>query len=221
MLEAVVFDFDGVIVDSEEYHYRSIVQALSVHELALTFEKYRADFTGGGDRDTVSRICSSYGISFDDAQLQSWLVTKADLYRTLVSDGIRPLPGAVNLVHSVADKLPLGLATGSRRSDVEAVLAHIEGGRLIGRFSTIVTSDDVVNPKPYPDTYATAVEKLGFEADHCLAIEDTPGGIASAKGAGLRVLAVSGTHGQEKLSQADRIIPTLAGVSLGELKDWF
>lgn len=221
MLEAVVFDLDGVIVDSEVYHYRSIVQALAPHEIDLSYEEFRNGYTGGSDRDTISRICSAFHIPFDNSQLDSWRAAKAESYRTLIRDGLQPLPGAAKLIHSVADELPIGLATGSRRSDLEAAFSHIEKGQLRQRFEVTVTADDVVNPKPHPETYVTAIEKLGLNPKQCIAIEDTPGGIAAAKGAGLRVLAVAGTHNPEKLSEADRIVPTLDGLSLRELRDWF
>jgi HAD superfamily hydrolase (TIGR01509 family) len=170
MFKAVVFDLDGVIVDSELYHYRSIKQALTPHELELTYEDFRNGYTGGSDRDTIGRICLAFDIAFDDPQLDSWRAIKADVYQTLIRDGLRPLPGAANLIRSVADELPIGLATGSRRSDLEAVFATIEKGQLRERFEVTVTADDVVNPKPHPETYATAVAKLGIESKQCIEI---------------------------------------------------
>ena len=221
MFEAVVFDLDGVIVDSEVYHYQSIKQALAPHKLDLTYEDFRNDYTGGSDRSTITRICLAFCIAFDDAQLDTWRAIKADVYKTLIREELQPLPGAANLIRSVADELPIGLATGSRRSDLEAVFAYLEKGRLRERFKVTVSADDVTNPKPHLETYRAAVTKLGFEPKQCIAIEDTPGGIASAKGAGLRVLAVAGTHDPTKLAGADRVVPTLDGLSLQDLKKWF
>ena len=131
------------------------------------------------------------------------------------------MPGAVELVESVAAALPIGLATGSRACDVEAALNNLAGGRMAGLFQTIVTADEVENSKPDPATYAAAVKNLGVDPSACYAIEDSPEGIASALGAGLRVIGVAVMHDASKLSQAERVVSTLAGVSLDDLKQWF
>jgi len=116
--------------------------------------------------------------------------------------------------------MPVGLATGSRRSDVDSALRVLAGGRLEDVFQTIVTSEDVPNPKPHPATYLKAVENLGFQPKECVAFEDSPNGILSAKGAGLRVIGISAMHGAEKLTDADRVVPHLRGASLETLYSW-
>ena len=131
------------------------------------------------------------------------------------------MPGAVELVESVAADLPIGLATGSRACDVEAALNNLADGRLAGLFQTIVTADEVENSKPDPATYATAVDNLGMDPSACFAIEDSPDGIKSALGAGLRVIGVAVMHDEAKLYEAEKVLPTLAGVTLADLKQWF
>ena len=127
---------------------------------------------------------------------------------------------AVDFVLSVSRELSVGLATSSRRSDVDAALQVMAGGRLDGVFETIVTTEDVAMPKPDPATYVKAVENLGAKPSGCLALEDSPNGVRSAKRAGLRVVGVSAMHGPEKLSEADVVVPDLRGASLGRLYSW-
>jgi beta-phosphoglucomutase len=117
--------------------------------------------------------------------------------------------------------MPIGLATGSRRSDVTVVLEHLEDGALADCFTAIVTSDDVRLPKPDPETYQRAVQGIDQSPASCLAIEDTPAGIAAAQGAGLRVIGVAGSHDPESLKTADRVIPSLEGVTVEDLRRWF
>lgn len=221
MFDAVIFDFDGVIVDSERYHFQSIIRALAPHEVDLNFEGFRHGYTGGNDRDTITRICQDFGIPFDGPQIDHWRAAKANIYPSIIKEGIQALPGAVDLIKSAADEMPIGLATGSRRSDIEAALPHLESGRLRNVFEITVTSDDVDHPKPAPDTYAAAAEGLGLSPAQCIAIEDTPAGIRSAQIAGLRVLGVAGTHAQAKLEAAEHIVPSLDGMSIDHLRSWF
>jgi len=99
-------------------------------------------------------------------------------------------------------------------------LRVLAGGRLEGVFQTIVTSEDVPNPKPHPATYLKAVENLGFKPSECVAFEDSPNGIKSAKEAGLRVIGLSAMHGPQKLGEADQIVPDLRGASVETLFSW-
>jgi len=127
------------------------------------------------------------------------------------------------LVSSVARELPVGLATGSRRHDVEAALAVLGGGALRNIFSAIVTSSDVDAPKPHPKTYEKAVSIMDVEPSSCWAIEDSPNGIRSASAAGLRVIGVRGTNEESLLlaAGAERVVDDLRELSLITLKEWF
>jgi len=141
----------------------------------------------------------------------------------LVGEHARPIPGSVELVLSVAQELPVGLATGSRRHDVESALPILAGGVLNDIFSSIVTSSDVGKPKPHPQTYEKAVEELGVSAFQCWAVEDSPNGIRSASTAGLRVIGVRGTNAEQLLldAGAERVVDDLRELSLKTLREWF
>ena len=131
------------------------------------------------------------------------------------------MPGAVELVCSVAKKLPIGLATGSRRSDVDAAFEVLAGGRLKGVFQSIVTSDDVPKPKPDPATYARAVDGLGVPPQNCLAIDDSPNGVASAKKASMKVLGITAIHDISSLQEADCHLASLEALNLNDLISMF
>ncbi len=92
---------------------------------------------------------------------------------------------------------------------------------MAGLFQTIVTADDVENSKPDPASYATAVKNLGVDPAACFAIEDSPDGIKSALGAGLRVIGVAVMHDASKLSDAERVVSSLSGITLHDLREWF
>jgi beta-phosphoglucomutase len=218
-LHAVVFDMDGVIIDSEPNHYRAICEAIG-EEMTLTYDDFLSRFAGSDERYAMGEMAKELGIPYDENLFQEWSKRKAEAYAQFVSESATPMPGAVDFVLSVSRELPVGLATSSRRSDVDTALQVMAGGRLEGVFQTIVTTEDVAMPKPDPATYAKAVENLGAKPSGCLALEDSPNGVRSAKRAGLRVVGVSAMHGSEKLSEADVVVPDLRGASLGRLYSW-
>jgi beta-phosphoglucomutase len=218
--KAVVFDMDGVVIDSEPNHYRAICEAIG-ERMTFSYDDFLGRFAGADERYAMEKMAKELGIDYDEDLFQEWSSRKAEAYARFVSESAIPMPGAVDFVESVATEFPIGLATGSRRSDVNAALSVLADGRLEGVFQTIVTSEDVPKPKPHPATYAKAVKNLGFEPSECVAFEDSPNGILSAKGAGLRVIGISAMHGPEKLSQADLVVPDLRGASIDTLNSWF
>jgi len=218
-IKAVVFDMDGVVIDSEPNHYRAICEAIG-ERMTLSYDDFLGRFAGRDERYAMSKMAEELGIDCNEDLFQEWSSRKAEAYAQFVSENAEPMPGAVDFVSTVARAFPVGLATGSRRSDVNAALRVLANGRLEGIFQTIVTSEDVPKPKPHPATYAKAVENLGFQPDECVAFEDSPNGILSAKGAGLRVVGISAMHGADKLGEADKVVPHLRGASLETLYSW-
>ena len=220
-LQAVVFDMDGVIIESEMTHYLAIKEAMLPDEMTVSYQLYLDTCTGSDERFAMTRMADLSGIPYDEKLYASWSRRKAMSYARLVGEEAKAMPGAVELVESVAAALPIGLATGSRTGDVEAALSNLAGGRMAGLFQTIVTADDVENSKPDPASYATAVKNLGVDPAACFAIEDSPDGIKSALGAGLRVIGVAVMHDASKLSDAERVVSSLSGITLHDLREWF
>ena len=210
---------DGVIIDSEPNHYRAICEAIG-EGMTLSYDDFLSRFAGRDERFAMGEMAKELGIEYDDELFQEWSNRKAEAYAQFVSENAEPMPGAVDFVTTVARAFPVGLATGSRRSDVTTALRVLAGGRLEDVFQTIVTSEDVPQPKPHPATYLKAVENLGFQPNECVAFEDSPNGILSAKGAGLRVVGISAMHGADKLGEADKVVPHLRGASLETLYSW-
>jgi beta-phosphoglucomutase len=219
-LKGVVFDMDGVIIESEHTHYSAICEAMG-ERMNQTYETFLSKCTGGDERFAMGRLAQFSGIEYDESLFQEWSERKAEAYRRLVSESANPMPGAIELVCSVAEKFPVGLATGSKRSDVEAAFSTLAGGKLNGLFQSIVTSDDVTKPKPDPATYAKAVDGLGIPPQNCLAIDDSPNGVSSAKKAGMKVLGITAIHDSLSLRDAEWHLHSLEEVTLGDLINLF
>lgn len=219
-LKGVVFDMDGVIIESEHTHYQAICEAMG-DEMDQTYQTFLSKCTGGDERFAMGRLAEFCGIEYDESIFQQWSQRKAEAYRRLVSESAKAMPGAIDLVCSVAEKFPIGLATGSRRSDVEAAFSSLAGGKLNGLFQSIVTSDDVAKTKPDPATYAKAAEGMGVSPSDCLAIDDSPNGVSSAKKAGMKVLGITAIHDDSSLRDADWHLRSLEEVILGDLINLF
>ena len=219
-LKGVVFDMDGVIIESEHTHYSAICEAMG-ERMNQTYETFLTKCTGGDERFAMGRLAEFSGIEYDESLFQQWSKKKAVAYQRLVGESATAMPGAVELVCSVAQKFPVGLATGSRRSDVEAAFSTLAGGKLNGLFQSIVTSDDVAKTKPDPATYAKAAEGLGVSPSDCLAIDDSPNGVLSAKNAGMMVLGITAIHNASSLKDANWHLHSLEEVSLRDLINLF
>jgi beta-phosphoglucomutase len=222
MLKAVIFDFDGVIVDTEPLHYRAFQQVLEPLGLGYSWEDYVDRYMGFDDRDAFMEAFTSAGRALD-GQMLEWLIgDKAAAFQQIISVGVTAYPGVVELVGEIAAQLPLALCSGALPSDIEPIISQLG---LASAFSVIVTAADVSASKPDPASYALAVARLAerhptlqIEPRHCLAIEDTPAGIASASGAGVAVLALTNSYPAAHLASAIRIVPSLADVRLADLR---
>jgi HAD superfamily hydrolase (TIGR01509 family) len=208
-LAAVTFDMDGLLVDSEPLWF----QAESAVMARLGAEWGPADqhaLVGGSLGTTVDYLIAKAGEAADPAVVGRWLIeTMVELVRTRL---LTVLPGAAELVAEVqAAGLPHALVTSSVPAVVDAVLA-----RLDVRFDVVICGADVTHAKPDPEGYLLAAAKLGVDPRRCIALEDSPNGVAAAEAAGFRVVAVPSVVAVP--ARAGRVVlGTLAGVTLAEL----
>jgi beta-phosphoglucomutase len=219
--EAVLFDFDGILVDSEPMHHRAFTAVLDPLGMGFPWKEYVEIYMGFDDRDAFREAFRAKGIALDDANLAKLVAAKSEAFLRGLRDGVTAYPGAVSLIESLraADR-PLALCSGALRSDIDPILAQLGVAR---RFDVIVSADDVRRSKPDPESYALAFARLSERRVPTLtvpgksvAVEDTPAGIRSAKGAGLRVLAVTNSYGAGELAEADWIVESLENVCIEE-----
>lgn len=222
MFQAVVFDFDGVIVDSEPLHYRAIQAALVPLDISFPYEEYLRRYVGFDDRDAFREVLREAGRLAGEERVADLCRLKAAAFRRVLDGGIPQVPGAAELIRALhARGVPLAVASGALEEEIRLVLERLG---LLECFTVIVSADQVAASKPDPATYRLAVESLaaafpgrGVTPAACLAIEDTACGIASARDAGLRVLALATTTATADLGAADWILPNLAGLSAEDL----
>ncbi len=218
MLNAVIFDFDGIIVDSEPMHYQAFQRILEPLGKGFPWEEYCETYIGFDDRDAFRQVFKATGEKICARDVKHLIREKAEIFQELIREGqATPLPGAVELIESIPRKLPIALCSGALREDILPILANLG---IDNSFSVIVTAEDTIKSKPDPAPYKLALKKLGVDhAASAIAIEDTPAGILSAKGAGLKVLAVTNSYDREYLLEADAVTDSLENISRLSLED--
>lgn len=220
MLQAIVFDFDGVIVDSEPIHYAAFKAVFEPLGAQFDYGVYLERYAGFDDREGLAAILSDYNVGVDAAHMETLIESKAKALTDIVADGVKPMPGAAGLIRDCAACWPLAVCSGALRRDIDLMLPAIDEG-LADCFRLYITAEDVARSKPDPASYRLAAERLGVDAAACLAIEDTAAGIASAAGAGLKTLAVTHTYPADVLADADRTVETLVDLNPETLRRWF
>jgi beta-phosphoglucomutase len=223
MLTAVIFDFDGIIVNTEPVHYRAYQEIFVPLGLGFSWEEYVSRYIGFDDREIFRRVFTANGHGLDNVEMEQLMSRKASAFRHIAGSGMKPYPGVAELIRALSGNLPLALCSGAVRSDISPILERLD---LSIAFDAIVTADDVVVSKPDPESYRLTLRKLSSAypdreilPESCLAIEDTPAGIASAKAAGIPVLAVTNSYPAERLSDAGFIVDSLEPVTLEVLSN--
>ena len=206
MIRAIVFDFDGVIADSEPLHLRALQEVIAPLGIDVTTAEYYERYLGYDDVGTFRAIGESKGTELSDAQIASLIASKSVVYQSLVAAGGVLYPGAAECVEKLAANYPLGIASGALRHEIEAIL---RGGALDRHFRFIVASGETATGKPAPDPYLKAASLHGLPPESCVAIEDSKWGIESASAAGMRCIGITHTYAATELSGADAIVQSL------------
>ena len=220
-LRAAVFDFDGVIVDSEPLHFRSLREALLSERIEITHAEYWEHLLAHDDRSSIRLAFERRGERTDAVRLARVERVKVERFAQLIPE-IPVFPGARELIGALAAELPLAIASGARREEIEAILAGIG---LRDSFLVVVGAQDAGRSKPNPAPYLEAARRLesrlaGLVPGECVAFEDSVPGVMSALGAGMKVIGVAHSYPAAKLHSAHRVVHSLAALeprSLGGL----
>jgi beta-phosphoglucomutase len=206
-VSALVFDFDGVLVDSEPQHLRAYQEVLEPLGVSLPREEYYARYLGYDDVGVFKAVAQERGWPLADRDVLALIDAKTKVFDSLLAAGdVALYPQAAECVARLAAVWPLGIASGALRHEIEAT---IKGRALERYFKFIVAAGETPASKPAPDPYARAAALHGLPATECVAIEDSRWGIESAKAAGLWCIGITHTYPVSELLDADAIITSL------------
>lgn len=227
MLRAVIFDFNGIILDDEPLHFKSMQEVAASLGAPFTQEEYYNRYLPFDDEACLTAICTDYSLQLTELQRREALQRKSELYHRLLEGRYPLFPGAAPFIRSASRRFPLAIASGARREDIRRTLLAAE---LADCFRVVVGAEDFTRGKPHPESFLMALERLNGELDgearpvepeECLVIEDSVGGVRGARAAGMTCLAVSNTYPRERLLEADLIVSSLGDVELGQLERLF
>ncbi len=225
MLRAVLFDFNGVLVDDEPVHLALLKRVLGEEGVELTDEAYWSLYVGFDDRACFRALLEGAGKAPTEPHLMRLIARKSSYYQAWIRrEGYPFFPGAPELVVGLSEAgVALGLVSGGLRDEVEGGLRQ---AGLRERFKVVVTAEDVGRGKPDPEGYRRGIELLNtapplpdrlLHPHEALAVEDTPAGLAAARLAGLATLAVAHTYPTNALSGADRVVARIGDLKVDEL----
>jgi HAD superfamily hydrolase (TIGR01509 family) len=223
LLRAIVFDFDGVIANSEPLHFRAYREVLTEQGVELTEQDYYSRYLGYDDVGAFTAIAADRGAGWTPQQIARLVFRKSERMEALERDGSVLFPGARQAIQDAASMMPIAIASGALSAEIRRVL---DAAGLTIHFSTIVAAEDTVASKPAPDPYRLVVARLAeahgpLAPEECVALEDSRWGLESARAAGLRTVGVAQTYDATELAAADLVIPNIQALDLAELQRRF
>jgi beta-phosphoglucomutase len=219
-LQAIVFDFDGVIANSEPLHLMAFQQALAPEGIELSPAEYYASYLGYDDVGLFEALAKDRSTPMGGERVKALVTRKGERMQSLLRSGTVLFPGAIELIRQAAAVVPIAIASGAMRHEIDEV---IDAAGVSDLFATIVAAGDTPQSKPSPAPYQLALERLrqtsGLAIDprRAVAIEDSKWGLESAQGAGLRLVGVTNSYPAHELTGAELVVDSLTALTLPAL----
>ncbi len=225
MLKAIIFDFNGVILNDEPLHFAAMRDAVAGLGIRLTREDYWNKYLPFDDMECLENVCRDNAFPLNDETRKEVLARKSWNYQKQLQGGFPLFPGAAQFVRTASEQLPLALASGARRVEIESAL---ESTGLKRCFTVIVAAEDFALGKPNPESFLLALQWLNAARNttpilpgECLVIEDSVGGVRGARAAGMACMAVANSYPLEVLSAANLVVSSLEDMQIDNLKGLF
>ena len=212
MIKAVIFDMDGVIINNTPYHVRAWEVFAEQYNLELLMEKFKQELLGISTENILKQL---FGQDLSQEKIAEYTSEKDSIYFEIYKENISAAEGLFEFIDLLKKKnITMGVATSETKAIAHSIL---QKAGVKQYFKVVVTGEDVENLKPNPEPYLIAAEGVGETPADCMAIEDTPSGIQSAKSAGMKLIGITTTYPSEKLSEADVVVKDLTEVSLEKI----
>ena len=222
MLRAIIFDFDGVIADSEPLHFAAFQSVLAEEGIPFTEAQYYTDYIGMDDNGCFSAVMTTQCRAVPPELITSLIQRKSTYFHQHIKHSLRLFDGVVDFIAKVAKQWPLVIVSGALRDEIELILG---GAGLRDAFRAIISAEDVHQGKPNPEGFLKGLDAVNrsvaqptAKPEDCLVIEDSIPGVEGAVAAGMRCLAVSNTHPPNQLTHADAVTNSLAEYDIHSLE---
>ncbi len=222
MLKAVIFDFDGVITDSEILHLRAFNQSLAQYGIEITKKDYYTTYLGFNDIDCYKLLIEKGLLKMDEQQINTLMIQKKKIFEQLAKAEGKMIEGVRDFLKMLEqNNMPMAICSGSLLTEVEMVL---EDARLRHLFEVIVSGEQVKKGKPDPEGFLLSLQRLNenrenpITANQCVVIEDSHWGLEAAKAAGMHTIAVTNSYDAEQLGMAEKIVNQLNELSIDDLQ---
>ena len=224
MLQAVIFDFDGVIADSEALHYQALNTIFKRFGVDIPKTVHWEKYLGYTDRENIEAVNRDYEMGLDAAAINEQISEKKIVFDEMAKTDAVIFDGVAKFIQMLTDnKVRIAICSGALRSDIDLMLA---GTDFKDAFEAIVTADDVAHGKPDPEGYLLALNTLNqnaanpIKANQCIVIEDSHWGLEAANAAGMRPIAVTNTYSREELEQVGRkVVARLDELTIDDLRE--
>ena len=221
MLEAVIFDFDGVITDSEILHFRAFNNVLAQHGLELTKKEYYTRYLGLSDIDCFGTLIDEGRLGIEKAQVKGLIQQKTRVFEQLARTDGKIIEGVRDFLDMLTTaRVPIAICSGALRAEIELILEDAGLRRL---FDVIVSAEEVTRGKPDPEGFLLALQRLNetvvtpITPGQCIVIEDSHWGLKAAHAAGMHTVAVTNTYDAEQLKAAQRVVHRLSDLAMDDL----
>jgi HAD superfamily hydrolase (TIGR01509 family) len=221
VLRAVIFDCDGVIANTEPLHFATFKQVLAERGINLDEEEYYREFLAYDDRGAFERIFAKRRVELEAGEIPQLIDRKASFIEPIMRERLELFPGVVEFVRSASRAVPIAVASGALRHEVDLILRF---GGILDQFITVVAAEDVSNGKPHPEPFQEALARINTAVSseipprQCLVIEDSVHGINAANAAGMICMAITNSYEPDRLAAADLVVTTLEGLDLPEIE---
>ena len=222
MLKAVIFDFDGVITDSEVLHLRAFNRILGRFNVEISTRDYYQKYLGLSDKDCFRTLIKNRVLRSSESQIPKLIEQKNHIFEELARTEGRTIEGVNGFLRMLQqNKVPMAICSGALMSEIMLLLEEAE---LEHFFSTIVSAEQVKKGKPDPEGFILTLQKLNkgnqnpIAANQCIVIEDSHWGLDAAKAAGMHCIAVTNTYEAEQLSLAEKIVRRLDELKIADLQ---
>jgi beta-phosphoglucomutase len=222
MLRVVIFDFDGVITDSEILHFRSFNQALVPYGVKITTKDYYKDYLGLTDLDLFKSLVDKGLLAVDADGIKNLAKQKSRAFEKLAKDEGRIIEGVRDFLQMLRqNNIPMAICSGALLAEIELIL---EDAKLRSFFDVIVSAEQVKKNKPHPDGFLLTLTKLNetskdvIHPSQCIVIEDSHWGLEAARAAGMHTVAVTNSYDADELGPAEKIVAKLSELSVANLQ---